>query len=566
MFGADHRQIRTIPSITMATKHIFVTGGVVSSLGKGLTTASIGLLLESRGLRIRVQKFDPYLNVDAGTMNPYQHGEVYVLDDGGECDLDLGHYERFTNSPLSKQSNITTGRIYDAVIKKERRGAYLGACVQVVPHVTNEIRQAAGQWDGPDVDVVLTEIGGTVGDIEALPFLEAIRQFALDKGRDHCMFVHLTLLPHLSASGELKTKPTQHSVAKLREIGIQPDILVCRSEKPLEKEMADKIAMFCNVQKDCVIEERDVPHTIYEVPLMLQERGLDEKIVERLRIPSHNPHLDTWRRTVKTLIDATESVEIAVVGKYIQLTDAYKSVYESLTHAGIAHGIKVNLHRIAAEDLNDQNVGTFLRGKHGLLVPGGFGIRGIEGKISAVKFARENRLPFFGLCLGMQVATIEFARNVGGLRGATSIEFDRDAEHPVITLMDDQVGVRDKGGTMRLGSQACRLAPDSISRSAYGRETVQERHRHRYEFNNKYREELVNAGLVVAGVNPAQDLVEIIELADHPFYVAVQFHPEFKSSPIRPHPLFKAFVGAANDQRLGREPSVRAGVRVAEAV
>jgi len=536
----------------MATKHIFVTGGVVSSLGKGLTTASIGLLLESRGLRIRIQKFDPYINVDAGTMNPFQHGEVYVLDDGGECDLDLGHYERFTNSPLSKQSNITTGRIYQAVIQKERKGAYLGACVQVVPHITNEIKQCIGQWDGPDTDVVLTEIGGTVGDIEALPFLEAIRQYALERGRDHCMFVHLTLLPHLSASGELKTKPTQHSVAKMREIGIQPDILVCRTEKPITKDMRDKIAMFCNVQKDCVIEEQDVEHTIYQVPLMLQEQQMDDKVVDRLRIPSHNPHLDQWRRMVSTFVNAKESVEIAVVGKYVQLTDAYKSVYESLTHAGIAHGIRVNVHRIAAEDINDANAGSFLRGKHGLLVPGGFGERGFEGKIAAVKFARTNKIPYFGLCLGMQVAVIEFARNACGLRGATSSEMNRDAEHQVISLMEEQQGIRDKGGTMRLGAQPCRLADGTHSRIAYGKETISERHRHRYEFNNAYREQLVNAGMVVAGVNPSLDLVEIVELADHPFFVAVQFHPEFKSGPTRAHPLFKAFIGAANAQRTGK--------------
>ncbi|NUQ36112.1 MAG: CTP synthase, partial [Planctomycetaceae bacterium] len=484
----------------MATKHIFITGGVVSSLGKGLTTGSIGLLLESRGLRIRIQKLDPYINVDAGTMNPFQHGEVYVLDDGGECDLDLGHYERFTDAPLSRNSNITTGRIYSSVIAKERKGEYLGACVQVVPHVTDEIKSRIRQFDSKDVDVVLTEIGGTVGDIEGLPFLEAIRQFALDVGRDNCMFVHLTLLPHLRVSGELKTKPTQHSVGQLRQIGVQPDILICRTEMPMTRDMRDKIALFCNVQKDSVFEELDVPNTIYELPLMLTEQGLDDAIVKRLHIPSHNPHLDKWRNMVRTLVEAKEAVNIGVVGKYIELTDAYKSVYEALTHGGIAHGLKIRLNRISAETLTKESTPQALRGMHGILVPGGFGERGIEGKICAARYARESKIPYFGLCLGMQVAVIEFARNVAGLAGANSREFDAKTAHPVVWLMSDQQGIQNMGGTMRLGAEPCKLLDGSISRKAYGKETVFERHRHRYEFNNTYRELLKNHGMVIAGV------------------------------------------------------------------
>ncbi len=534
----------------MATKHVFITGGVVSSLGKGLTTGSIGLLLESRGLSIRIQKLDPYLNVDAGTMNPFQHGEVYVLDDGGECDLDLGHYERFTTAPLTRRSNITSGRIYNAVIAKERRGAYLGACVQVVPHVTNEIKDNIRQWDAPDVDVVLTEIGGTVGDIEGLPFLEACRQVALDLGPENCLFIHLTLLPHLRVSGELKTKPTQHSVGQLREIGIQPDILICRSELPLSDEIRDKIALFCNVQKKHVIEELDVPDTIYELPLMLQEQGLDDNLLSCLKISaSQGVELGSWKAMVKTLVEAQQEVRIALVGKYVELNDAYKSVYEALTHAGITHALKIRIERVSAEEINSKNVGTILRGVDGILIPGGFGERGIEGKINAVHFARENNIPFFGLCLGMQIATIEFARNVAGLEGASSSEFDKQTPYPVISLMEEQEKIKNLGGTMRLGSQPCRLAPGTKSREAYGQDVISERHRHRYEFNNTFRDQLTEAGLVIAGLNPENDLVEIIEIPDHPFFVAVQFHPEFRSSPVQAHPLFKAFVGAALDHK-----------------
>lgn len=542
----------------MATKHIFVTGGVVSSLGKGLTTGAIGLLLESRGLRIRIQKFDPYINVDAGTMNPFQHGEVYVLDDGGECDLDLGHYERFTDAPLCKSSNITTGHIYSSVIRKERKGDYLGACVQVVPHITNEIVKNIRQWDGPDVDVVLTEIGGTVGDIEGLPFLEACRQFALEAGRDNCLFVHLTLLPHLAAAGEVKTKPTQHSVGQLRQIGIQPDILVCRTELEITDDVRGKIALFCNVDRKHVIEERDVPNNIYEVPLMLQEQGLDETIVKRLHIPAHNPHLERWQTMVKTLIESKEEVNIGLVGKYIELTDAYKSVYEALTHAGIPHEVIVNTHPISAEDLTEGNVADHLAGLDGILVPGGFGERGIEGKIIAATYARENQIPYYGLCLGMQVATIEFARNVAGMEAANSKEFDIRTKYPVISLMEDQKGVTDKGGTMRLGAHKCELKVDSIAGKAYGKKLIIERHRHRFEFNNDFREDLENAGLVISGVNPDLNLVEIIENPNHPFFVAVQFHPEFQSGPIKPHPLFKAFVGAAKNHKRTAEDSEKA--------
>ncbi len=527
------------------TKHIFVTGGVVSSLGKGLTTASIANLLEARGLRVRIQKFDPYLNVDAGTMNPFQHGEVYVTADGGETDLDLGHYERFSNCPLTRACNVTTGRIYQNVITKERRGAYLGGCVQVVPHVTNEIKAHIRQFDGPDVDVVLSELGGTAGDIESAAYLEAFRQFAYEHGRDNCVFVHLTLIPYLRASGELKTKPTQQSVGILRQIGIQPDMLVCRTEKSMTQEMRDKIALFCNIEKKYVFEEKDVEHSIYELPLVLHEQGVDDALIHRLGLPTKPANLDEWQKLVHTVTNPHGSVEIAVVGKYIELKDAYKSVYEAIAHAGIANNVDVNVQRIAAEEITDDNVGTKLRGVCGILVPGGFGERGIEGKISAVRFARENRVPYYGLCLGMQIATIEFARNVCGLKGAHSTEFAKDSPHPVITLLKDQVNIKDMGGTMRLGAQPCKLTEGTIARKAYGAELVQERHRHRYEFNNAYRKQLSEKGLVISGINPELDLVEIVELKDHPFFVGVQFHPEFQSKPTKAHPLFREFVTAA---------------------
>ncbi len=530
------------------TKHVFITGGVVSSLGKGLTTACVGALLETRGLRVRIQKFDPYINVDAGTMNPFQHGEVYVTVDGGETDLDLGHYERYTSVPLSRHSNITSGRIYQTVINKERQGAYLGGCVQVVPHITNEIKRNIRQWDGPDTDIVLSELGGTAGDIEGAAFLEAFRQFAYEHGRDNTVFVHLTLVPYLRASGELKTKPTQQSVGILRQIGIQPDMLICRTEKAITQEMRDKIAMFCNVEKKHVFEERDVENTIYELPLVLNREGFDDALIRRLGLPEGQANLDAWQQVVHTVMHPTATVDIAVVGKYVELKDAYKSVYESIDHAGIANKVEVKMHRINAEELTDENVGKRLRSMAGILVPGGFGERGIEGKISAVRFARENKVPYYGLCLGMQIAVIEFARNVAGLGDANSTEFSKETTNPVITLLKDQVSIRDMGGTMRLGAQPCRLAEGTVARAAYGVETVQERHRHRYEFNNEYRGRLTEKGLVISGVNPELDLVEIVELKDHPFFVGVQFHPEFQSKPLKPHALFAAFVKAASER------------------
>ncbi|MCZ7606713.1 MAG: CTP synthase [Planctomycetota bacterium] len=530
------------------TKHIIITGGVVSSLGKGLTTACIGALLEARGLRIRIQKFDPYINVDAGTMNPFQHGEVFVTVDGGETDLDLGHYERYVSAPFSRNNNITSGRIYRDVIAKERKGAYLGGCVQVVPHITNEIKANIRQWDGPEVDVVLSELGGTAGDIEGAAFLEAFRQFVYEHGRDNCIFLHLTLVPYLRASGELKTKPTQQSVGILRQIGIQPDMLVCRTEKPITQEMRDKIAMFCNVEKKHVFEERDVENTIYELPQVLHDEGLDDAIISRLGLPAGSQNLGPWQEVVHTVTNPTGTVDVAVVGKYVELKDAYKSVYESIDHAGIANKVEVKIHRINAEELTDENVGKRLRGMSGILVPGGFGERGIEGKISAVRFARENKIPYYGLCLGMQIAVIDFARNVAGMDDANSSEFSRETKHPVISLLKDQRDVKNMGGTMRLGAQPCKLIEGTIARAAYGTEMIQERHRHRYEFNNDFRGQLTERGLVISGVNPELDLVEIVELKDHPFFVGVQFHPEFQSKPLKPHPLFTAWVKASVDR------------------
>jgi CTP synthase len=481
------------------TKHVFITGGVVSSLGKGLTTACIGALLEARGLRVRIQKFDPYINVDAGTMNPFQHGEVYVTVDGGETDLDLGHYERFTNAPLSRSSNITSGRIYQNVINKERKGAYLGGCVQVVPHITNEVKSCVRQWDGPEVDVVLSELGGTAGDIEGMAFLEAFRQFAWEHGRENTAFVHLTLVPFLRASGELKTKPTQQSVGVLRQIGIQPDILVCRTERPLTQEMRDKIAMFCNVEKPHVFDERDVEHSIYELPVQLHQQGLDEALIRRLGLPAATPKLDAWTDLVHGILNPTGVVDIAVVGKYVELKDAYKSVYEAIDHAGIANRCEVKVHRINAEEITDENAGKRLRSMAGILVPGGFGERGIEGKISAVRFARENKVPYYGLCLGMQIAVIEFARHVCGLDDANSSEYSKETRHPVISLLKEQRKVTDMGGTMRLGAQPCALAEGSVARAAYGAAEIRERHRHRYEFNNDYRGRLSERGMVISG-------------------------------------------------------------------
>jgi CTP synthase len=524
-------------------KYIFVTGGVVSSLGKGLTSASIGLLLEAHGFRVSHQKLDPYINVDPGTMSPYQHGEVYVTDDGAETDLDLGHYERFTNAPLTKHSNYTTGKIYQTVIAKERRGDYLGKTVQVIPHITDEIKAAVRRGVG-DADVAICEIGGTVGDIEGLPFLEAIRQLALDVGREHVCFVHLTLVPYLRASGELKTKPSQHSVQKLREIGVLPDVLVCRTEMPLTEDMKAKLSLFCNVPAKAVVEERDVATSIYEVPQMLAEQGLDRILLDRLGLAATTLRLDDYHELLARIRNPRGQVEVALVGKYVQLGDAYKSVYEALSHGGFESSAKVRTRRVQAEDVTRDNVDALLSGVHGLVVPGGFGSRGIEGKIEAIRWARERGVPFLGLCLGMQCATIEVARHLAGLEGAHSTEFDPDTPHPVIDLMPDQKGL-EKGGTMRLGAYRCALRAGTRSRAAYGDETIQERHRHRYEFNNGYRERLEAAGLVIGGVNPERDLVEIVELRDHPFFVGVQFHPEFKSKPTRAHPLFRELIVAA---------------------
>ncbi len=530
-------------------KHIFVTGGVVSSLGKGLTSASIGMLLEHRGLRVRLQKFDPYLNVDPGTMNPYQHGEVYVLDDGAETDLDLGHYERFTNAPLSRDCNYTTGRIYQDIISKERRGEYLGKTVQVIPHVTDEIKAAIRKLAAEDVDVVITEIGGTVGDIEGLPFLEAIRQFALDVGKQNCLYIHLTLVPYLKAAGEAKTKPTQHSVERLRQIGIQPDILICRTERELTQDMRDKIALFCNVEKQAVIEERDKEFSIYEVPLSLVENHLDELIVDKLHLRARPLQIDDWRGLLQRIQNPAHEVTIAVVGKYIKHHDAYKSVYEALAHAGVALATRVNIRKVESEDIEREGAEPVLSGVDGLLIPGGFGYRGIPGKIEAIRYARERGVPFFGICLGLQCAVIEFARNVVGLEDANTTEIDSACRHPVVCLLDEQYHITDKGGTMRLGSYRCVLTPGSKAHAAYGSLEVHERHRHRYEFNNQYRQQFAANGLAFSGTSPDGQLVEVIELPDHPWFVAVQCHPEFKSKPTAAHPLFRGLVQAAQQRR-----------------
>ena len=542
------------------TKHIFITGGVVSSLGKGLTAASIGTILESCGLRVRMQKFDPYINVDPGTMNPYQHGEVYVLDDGSEMDLDLGHYERFTNAPLTAECNYTTGKIYQSVIRKERAGQYLGQTVQVIPHITDEIKAGIDKLNAPDVDVVITEIGGTVGDIESLPFLEAIRQYSIEHPPQECAFLHLTLLVYLQASGELKTKPTQQSVGKLREIGVQPDILVCRTTQPMSDEMRRKISMFCNVRPEAVLEERDVAHSIYELPLMLRDEGVHRLIARLLGLQLREPDLSAWERIVATVKGARQQVEIAVVGKYIELNDAYKSIYESISHAGIENGARVKLRKIASDSLTEAGVEAALLGCDGILVPGGFGGRGVEGKMLAVRWARENRIPYFGLCYGLHMAVIEFARHVCGLEGANSTEIDPRTPHPVIALLDEQQRITDKGGTMRLGTQDCRLAPGR-ARDAYGEELIRERHRHRYEVNPAYRRVLEEHGLACTGINPQRDLVEVIEIPDHPWFVGVQYHPEFRSKPTAAHPLFRDFVKAALEHAQGGAPVAAAAGR-----
>ena len=535
------------------TKFIFVTGGVVSSLGKGLAAASLGTLLEKRGHKVLLQKFDPYLNVDPGTMSPFQHGEVYVLDDGAETDLDLGHYERFTSGVLSKLNNLTSGQVYETVIKKERKGDYLGKTVQVIPHVTNEIKGRIYEVEKRmDADIIITEIGGTVGDIEGLPFLEALRQFVQEVGPDNALFIHVTLVPYIGAAGELKTKPTQQSIAKLREIGIQPQVVLLRSELPVEEDARDKISMFCNVPSEAVIECRDVPHSIYELPLYLHEEKLDNIVCDRLGLPKKKPDLKAWQEFVWHVIDPSHETKIAVVGKYIELQDAYKSIYEALTHAGAANDCRVLVERIDAEDLeNVEDIEEKLDGIDGLLIPGGFGDRGTEGKINAANFARTRGIPYFGICLGMQIATIEFARNVAKLEEANSTEFDQGSPHPVICLLEEQKSVTHKGASMRLGTWVCDLKPKTRSFDLYNSSTINERHRHRFEFNSDYRERLEKAGLIIAGTSPDGSLVEIIELENHPFYVGAQFHPEFLSKPNYSHPLFKGFVAAALSRRVG---------------
>ena len=530
------------------TKFIFVTGGVVSSLGKGLASASIGALLENRGLDITLIKLDPYINVDPGTMSPFQHGEVFVTEDGGETDMDLGHYERFTHARMSRLNNFTSGRIYNAVITKERRGEYLGKTVQVIPHITDEIKASIRQA-AQDVDVVIVEVGGTVGDIESLPFLEAIRQMRYDVGSQNAVYIHLTLLPYIGAAGEVKTKPTQHSVMKLREIGIQPDFLLCRTDREISRELKDKIAMFCNVDNGNVFTSPDV-RSIYELPLELHRQGLDERLAEVLNIWSRAPHLEKWETIVRKIYEpARGEVTVAIVGKYVNLTESYKSLNESLLHGGIANDVRVKLRFVDSQDVEAQGPEKTLEGVDAVLVPGGFGVRGTEGKIAAVRYARENKLPFFGICLGLQMAVVEFSRTVLGLKGANSLEFDEHTAHPVVTLMESQVKVQDKGGTMRLGSYACALKPGTVAHKLYAQESIQERHRHRYEVNNAYRGRLQEAGLVISGHNPELNLVEMIELTDHPYFVGCQFHPEFKSKPFAPHPLFSGFIGAALAQR-----------------
>ena len=530
-------------------KYIFVTGGVVSSLGKGLTAAALGTLLENRGLKVTLQKFDPYLNVDPGTMSPYQHGEVYVLDDGAETDLDLGHYERFTNVKLTRMNNLTSGQVYQTVLNNEREGKYLGKTVQVIPHVTDEIKNRIHLLaEKSQADVVITEIGGTTGDIEGLPFLEAIREFALEAGVGNVVFLHVTYVPYIKAAGELKTKPTQQSVAKLREIGIMPHILVCRCEKPLDKELRQKISMFCNVPLEAVIEEKDVDHSIYEVPLMLQRERMDDIVCRLLHLTTPAPNMTHWQEIIRKLIAPQHRVRIGVVGKYIGLQDAYKSVYEATIHGGIANDCGVEIVQIDAEEIEKDGPAKILKGLGGILVPGGFGERGIEGKIIAAQYAREHKIPYLGLCLGMQIATIEYARNVLKLDKAHSTEFDLDTPHPVIALLDVQKKVTKKGGTMRLGAQPCQLSLGTTAAKLYGSFVISERHRHRYEFNNAYREKFEKAGFVFSGLSPDGKLVEIIELKDHPFYVASLFHPEFLSKPHQPHPLFKGFIAAAHAQ------------------
>ena len=533
----------------MSTKYIFVTGGVVSSLGKGITAASLGQLLKSRGLKVSIQKFDPYINIDPGTMSPYQHGEVFVTDDGAETDLDLGHYERFIDINLSKNSNVTSGKVYWSVITKERKGDYLGGTVQVIPHITNEIKDRIYRVakEG-SFDVVITEIGGTVGDIESLPFIEAIRQVKYDVGRDNVMYVHVTLVPYLGKAGELKTKPTQHSVKELRSIGIQPDVIVCRTEKALSQDMKDKIALFCNLDKDSVVQNLDA-ESLYEVPLLLQAEGLDQLAIKHLGLKAGKSDLKQWIDIVEKHKNPTKTIKIALVGKYVELRDAYLSVSEALTHGGIHSDAKVEIDWIHSVSVNKDTVEELLKDADGILIPGGFGDRGIDGKLIALQYARENKVPLLGICLGMQLAVVEFARNVLGLKDAHSSELDADTTNPVIDLMPEQKDIEDMGGTMRLGIYPCKIYNATKAKEAYGEEVIYERHRHRYEFNNIYRDQLTAAGLIISGISPDERLVEIIELKDHPWYVAAQFHPEFKSRPTRPHPLFREFIKAAIENK-----------------
>ena len=543
----------------MKTKFIFVTGGVLSSLGKGLAAASLGALLQTRGLSVTIQKLDPYINVDPGTMNPFQHGEVFVTDDGAETDLDLGHYERYLNVPMSRKNNTTSGAIYNHVIAKERRGDYLGGTVQVIPHITDEIKRTvlslAEGDNAPDVAII--EIGGTVGDIEGLPFLEAIRQLKSELGRDNCLNIHLTLVPYLKAAGEHKTKPTQHSVKELLSIGIQPDIILCRCEHSIPEEMRRKIALFCNVDQDAVFSSVDVGN-IYEVPLRFYEEGFDQKVAIMLRLPARNAHLEDWKKLVYDCANPQGSVTIAIVGKYVDLKEAYKSLHEALIHGGVANRVSVNLRYVNSENVDDSNVAATFAGCDGILVPGGFGYRGVEGKIAAIRYARENRIPFFGICLGMQCAVIEFARHVAGLEDANSEEFDPLSAHKVIYLMTEWFDFRtknlekrdaesDKGGTMRLGAYPCKIIPDTRAFEAYGKELVEERHRHRYEFNHAFKDLLEEKGMVFSGTAPDGSLMEIVELPDHPWFLGCQFHPEFKSRPMAAHPLFREFIKAAKN-------------------
>ena len=544
------------------TKYIFITGGVLSSLGKGLASASIGALLESRGLTVTIQKLDPYINVDPGTMNPFQHGEVFVTDDGAETDLDLGHYERFTHAKLGQINNFTTGKIYHSVITKERKGEYLGGTVQVIPHITDEIKDSI-RLASKGVDVVIVEIGGTIGDIESLPFLEAIRQFRVDAGKDNVIYIHLTLVPYIATACEVKTKPTQHSVKELRSIGIQPEILLCRTPCNLSREIKSKIALFCNVSVDAVITAKDVD-CIYEVPLGFHREGLDAKIVELLNIWTRTPRLKDWKELVQKIKSLTHEVVIAIVGKYVDLTESYKSLNEALVHGGIPNDCRVTLTFVDSEMITNENVEAVLGSADGILVPGGFGPRGIDGKILAANYARENKVPYFGICLGMHIAVIEFARHVAGIKNAHSSEFDLKTSDPVIYLMeewyDDKTGTvqkrdihSDKGGTMRLGAYPCRLEKGTLAFLAYGAESISERHRHRYEFNNEYLSILKENGLVISGMSPSGELVEIVEIKDHPWFLGCQFHPEFKSRPMRPHPLFKDYIAAALAQRKQKE-------------